>query len=114
MADAWMATGRCRNFHRNIAAGMSSWREKIRMHCNITCSPLDQPREPFGDIRMFDLQESRFDESKVSALADGPGCFPYIFVRFRATTAVTDDEDTTLDPVFHAATPDCCPIGKAQ
>src|SRR5882724_10133811 len=106
-----MAAGRFRNLNGNVAACVSSGGEKIWMHRNVPSSPLDQPREPLGNIRMFDLQESRFDQSKASAFADGPGCRPHIVVCFRATAAVADNEDTTLDPVFHAATPDSCPIG---
>jgi hypothetical protein len=84
------------------------------MHRNVACSTLDQPRETFGNIWMFDLQESGLDQSKVSAFADGPGRFPQVFVCFRATAAVTDNENSTPAKVFHAATPDSCPIGKAQ
>ena len=72
IVDAGMAAGRFRNFHGNIAACVSSGREKIWMNRNVACSSLDQPREPFGNVRMFNLEEGRFDQRKAAAFANAP------------------------------------------
>src|SRR6266545_1614301 len=109
IVDVRMTASCLRNFHRNIAACVSPGREKIWMNRNVACSSLDQPREPFGNVRMFDLKEGSFDQHNAATLADGAGCLSHIFVCFRATTAVTHDQNArnvTMRLVFHAATPD--------
>jgi hypothetical protein len=65
------------------------------MHGNLACSSLDQPREPFADVRMFDLQKGGFHQAKPATLADAPCCFTNVFVRFGAPAAVTNDQYTT-------------------
>jgi hypothetical protein len=87
------------------------------MNRNVACSSLDQPREPFGNVRMFNLEKGRFDQDKAATFADSQRRLPYIFICFRATATMTHDqnaEDTTLRFSFHAATPDSSPLGMAQ
>jgi hypothetical protein len=84
------------------------------MNRNVACSSLDQSREPFGNVRVFNLEKGRFDQDKAATFADSQRHFSYIFVCLRTAAAVTNNEDTALNLVFHAATPDSSPPGMAQ
>src|SRR5687768_14803890 len=92
ISNTWMPAGHFGDFHGNIAACVSPGREKIWMDSDVARSLLNQPREPLGNGRMFNLQEGRFDQSKAATFTDGPGRLSHIFVCFRATAAVTDYE----------------------
>jgi hypothetical protein len=67
---------------------------------------LNQAPEAFRDVRLFDFQESSFNQVKCTALTNLAGHVPYIAVGFFATTAMTDDEHPAPHFIYHAATPD--------
>src|SRR6266403_6233610 len=83
------------------------------MDGNLVCSALDQSREAFTDIRIFDLQKGSLDQIKVAALANATGGFAHVFVCFMATTAVAYDQHPAIY-FSHAAAPASANIPSAQ
>ena len=58
-----------------------------------------------SNVWLFNLKKCRFNQVKAGAFTNALRGLSHIFVCLGAATAVSNDQDTVLDPNLHAATP---------
>src|SRR4030095_13960938 len=91
------------NFDGNVASGVSSRREKIRVNNNVIRASLDQLSYAFINIRCSNLKECSDDERKAAALANASGHLAHVSVSFFATAPMAHHKDR-LSKVRHGLT----------
>src|SRR3954468_3082208 len=96
VGDAAVSARCLKDFSRQVAARVSSGREKVRVDGDVARSLLDQLRETFKDVRMSNLQEGGGDQGKATALADAARGLAHVAVGLFAAAAMPDDQHRAL------------------
>src|SRR5437763_3041060 len=90
VSDAFVTACRLKDFSGQVAARVSSGREKVWMDCDVTRSLSNQLREAFKDVRMLYLQKGCGYQRESAALAYAPRSLAHVFVGLNAAAAMPD------------------------